>query len=198
MKAKIIDKKSEDNNKEFKVRRMTLDDIIVNYPTGTGLKNFFYDQVELISEGEIDEFLIKNKYMLSIKLNRGISVFFYKVLKESIEEEIKEELKDFNLLRDKYSINRKKIWEKEIICVANNKYPIMVRGTGQNFKREGYNIIITSLDIDGFLESCKEEVNKILIEISRKEILLSRYGRAINNIKNNSENQVNLLIEERI
>lgn len=198
MKVKIIDKKSEDNNKEFKVRRMTLEDIIVNYPTGTGLKNFFYEQVELISEGEIDEFLIKNKYMLSIKLNRGISVFFYKVLKESIEEEIKEELKDFNLLRDKYNINRKKIWEKEIICVVNNKYPIMVKGTGQNFKREGYNIIITSLEVEGFLESCKEEINKILIEISRKEILLSRYGRAINNIKNNSENQVNLLIEERI
>ena len=77
MKVKIIGE-IEDKGKEFKVRRMTYKDVIVNYPTGTGLNNYSYEDIELISEGEIDDFIISNREFLKIKLNRGISVFFTK------------------------------------------------------------------------------------------------------------------------
>ena len=40
MKVKIINNSLEDYNNEFKVRRMNYDQIIVNYPSGTGLKKF--------------------------------------------------------------------------------------------------------------------------------------------------------------
>lgn len=185
MKVKIVGEHA-DNGREFKVRRMNIDEVIVNYPEGTGLNSYSYDNVELISEGEIDDFLIENRGMLKIKLNRGISIFFYKALKESLEKEIDEELVHLNLLRDKYSVNKRGIWEKELICVVNDKIPVEVRASGKNFKREGYSVNVTPLPIEGFLKACKEEIDKIKIEISRKEVLLERYGRAISVIKNNS------------
>ena len=84
MKVKIINNSLEDYNNEFKVRRMNYDQIIVNYPSGTGLKKFEYDDVECISENEIDSFLIDNRIYLKIKLKRGISVTFYNALNEAL------------------------------------------------------------------------------------------------------------------
>lgn len=195
MKVKIT-ANNEDKDREFKVRRMNIDEIIVNYPTGTGLKNYKYDEVELISEGEIDDFLINNINFLIIKLNRGISIFFYKALKCSLENEIDEDLKDLNILRDRYKVNKRGIWEKELICVINNKLPVKVIASGQNFKREGYSILITPLEIQGFMESVKKDINRIRKEIKQKEILLSRYGKAINNIKKNEENEAIYLLAD--
>ena len=194
MKVKVIGE-CDDKGKEFKVRRMNYDEVIVNYPTGTGLNSYKYDNVELISEGEIDDFLIYNKEFLKIKLNRGISIFFYKALKESLEEEVNEELEDFNLLRDRYKVNKRGIWDKEIIGVINNKIPVQVIASGQNFKREGYSILINRIPTNDFLESATEEICKIREEIKRKELLLAMYGRAINNIKEIEENsQFSLLV----
>ena len=193
MKVKVISN-IEDNGKEFKVRRMNIDYIIVNYPTGSGLKNYGYDEVELISEGEIDDFLIDNINFLIIKLNRGISIFFYKALKCSIEAEIDEELKDLNVLIDRYKVNKRGIWEKEIICVVNEKLPIKIIASGQNFKREGYSISIIPLDIDEFMSASTKDINRIRKEINQKETLLSRYGKAINSIKKSKENQAIYLL----
>lgn len=184
MKLKVVIE-NEDYEKEFKVRRMNLEEVIINYPTGTGLKSYSYEDVELIAEGDIDSFLLDNKQFLQIKLNRGISVFFYKALKEALINEVNEEIFHFNVLRDKYSINKRSIWNKEIICVINNKYPVVVKASGHNFKREGYSIIVERLEKNSFLEASKEEVNKILKEIKRKELMLSKYGEAIENLRKN-------------
>jgi len=194
MKVKVIGE-VEDKGKEFKVRRMTYKEVIVNYPTGTGLNNYSYEEVELISEGEIDEFIISNREFLKIKLNRGISVFFYKALKDSLEEEIDEELKEFNLLRDKYSVNKRGIWQKELIGVINNKLPVQVKASGQNFKREGYSVEVYPIEKNTFLESSEIEINKITEEIKGKNKLLDHYENAINDIKNLEVDTSNQLIQ---
>ncbi|MGG7179228.1 hypothetical protein ACQPU1_16730 [Clostridium paraputrificum] len=188
MKVKVIGEHN-DNGKEFKVRRMNYDEVIVNYPTGTGLYTYKYSEVELISEGEIDDFLINNMEFLRIKLNRGISIFFYKALKDSFEEELKEELEDLNLLRDKYKVNKRGIWEKEIICVINKKLPVKVIASGQNFKREGYSISINNIQTGDFLKSALDEINKIKEEINRKEMTLLMYDKAIKNLKEIEKNE---------
>lgn len=182
MKVKII-VQGEDFEKEFKVRRMNYDEVTVNYSTGTGLKAYTYDQVELISEGEVDDFLLENREFLQVKLNRGISVFYYKALKESLVEEFDEELKDINILRDKHIVNKKGIWDKEIICVINNKYPIKIKSSGHNFKREGYSISIERMEKKSFLEASKDEINRLIKEIKRNEFMLSKYGKAIENLR---------------
>jgi len=194
MKIKVIGD-IEDKGKEFKVRRMTYKEVTVNYPTGTGLNNYSNEDVELISEGEIDDFIISNREFLKIKLNRGISVFFYKALKDSLEEEIDEDLKDFNLLRDKYSVNKRGIWQKELICVINNKIPLEIKSSGQNYKREGYSLEVKPIEVNAFLEASEIEINKIKKEIKGKEALLDHYKQAINEVGNLEVDTSNQLIQ---
>lgn len=172
MEIKIINNKLEDFERIFKVRRMNYDQILVNYPTGNGLKCFNFDDVECIGETKIDEFLIENREYLKVKLKRGISVAFYSALKEVLELEIDEDAKRLNVLIDKYRVNKRGIWEKEIVLFINEKIPVEVNASGQNFKKDSYNIDIKKIKKDDFLKLCSAEIERINkeIDIMRQEI----------------------------
>ena len=193
MKVKIINSNSDDYQKELKLRRMNYDQVVVNYPNEKGIKVFDKEEVEFITESEIDEFLIKYSDFLKIKLNRGISVALYKGILDTIENELKSDFKSLNLLRDKYVVNKRGIWEKEILCVINDIMPIKITANGQNFKKSGFNINIDEISTEEFLEICAFEVKKINKEIKEKEDLLGSYGEAIEKIKNPS-NPVKMLV----
>ena len=193
MKVKIINSNSEDYQKELKLRRMNYDQVVVNYPNEKGIKVFDKGEVEFITENEIDEFLIKYSDFLKIKLNRGISVALYKCILDTIKNELKIDFKSLNLLRDKYIVNKRGIWEKEILCVINDIMPIRIVASGQNFKKSGFNININEISKEEFLEICAFEVKKINKEIKEKEDLLGRYGKAIEKVKR-PLNQVNMLV----
>ena len=193
MKVKIINSNSEDYQKELKLRRMNYDQVVVNYPNEKGIKVFDKSEVEFITENEIDEFLIKYSDFLKIKLNRGISVALYKCILDTIENELKIDFKSLNLLRDKYIVNKRGIWEKEILCVINDIMPIRIVASGQNFKKSGFNININEISKEEFLEICAFEIKKINKEIKEKEDLLGRYGEAIEKVKN-PVRQVNMLV----
>ena len=183
MKAKIINNELEDFGNSFKVRRMNFDNIIVNYPTGSGMKSFSFGDIECISENSIDEFLIKNRSFLKIKLKRGISVVFYNALYDSIKFEIKEEIEDLSVIKDKYKINKRGIWDKEILLIINNKFPLEVMASGQNFKKNEYNIIINRLEKDNFLEIFYAEIKNIESEIELKKATLSSFRVYIEQFK---------------
>ena len=193
MKVKIINPNSEDYQKELKLRRMNYDQVVVNYPGEKGIKVFDKVEVEFITESEVDEFLIKYNDFLKIKLNRGISVALYKGILDTIENELKIDFKSLNLLRDKYVVNKRGIWEKEILCVINDVMPIKITASGQNFKKSGFNIDIDEILKEEFLEICAFEIKKINKEIKEKEDILSRYGEAIEKIKK-PENPVKMLV----
>lgn len=192
MLAKIINKDLEDFEREFKVRRMNYDQVVVNYPSDIGLKVFDKKDVEYIKQTEIDEFLIKYSDFLKIKLNRGISIALYKALLESIEAELDIIFENLNLLKDKYEVNKRGVWEKEILAVINYKIPVKLITSGQNFKKSGFNISIEIIEEKEFFEICKFEINKIQEEIKEKERILSRYGMAIEKMKD-TENLVKML-----
>lgn len=193
MKVKIINSNSEDYQKELKLRRMNYDQVVVNYPGGKGIKVFDKLDVEFITESEIDEFLIKYSDFLKIKLNRGISVVLYKAILDTIENELKINFNGLNLLKDKYAVNKRGIWEKEILCVINENMPIKIIADGQNFKKSGFNINIEEVEKEEFLEICAFEIKKINKEIKEKEDLLKRYGEGIEKIKNPT-NSVKMLV----
>ena len=193
MKVKIINSNSDDYQKELKLRRMNYDQVVVNYPNEKGIKVFDKGEVEFITENEIDEFLIKYSDFLKIKLNRGISVALYKCILDTIKNELKIDFKSLNLLRDKYIVNKRGIWEKEILCVINDIMPIRIVASGQNFKKSGFNININEISKEEFLEICAFEIKKINKEIKEKEDLLGRYGKAIEKVKR-PLNQVNMLV----
>ena len=191
--AKVINSNLEDYGKEFKVRRLNYEQAVVNYPGNKGIKVFSKGDIEFITEGEVDEFLIKYDDFLKIKLNRGISVALYKVILETVEEQFNNKFECLNLLRDKYIVNKRGIWEKEILCVINNNIPIKIVASGQNFKKSGFNISINEIDKEEFFEICSFEIKKINKEIKEKEEILARYGLAIEKIKN-PENPVKMLV----
>lgn len=191
--VKIVNTECEDYNKEFKLRRMNYDQVVVNYPDSKGIRVFNKDSVEFITEIEIDEFLVKYNDFLKIKLNRGISVALYKAILDTIENEYNIEFKSLNLLKDKYEVNKRGVWEKEILCVINEIIPIKINASGQNFKKSGFNIKVEEVNKEEFFEICSFEIKKINKEIKEKEDILARYGMAIEKIKN-PENVVTMLI----
>ncbi|MBM6837064.1 hypothetical protein H9X77_02195 [Clostridium saudiense] len=183
MLVKIIDKTLDDYDKEFKVRRMNYDQVVVNYPSSKGIKVFDNDKIEFITESEVDEFLINYNDFLKIKLNRGISVGLYKALLEIIESQLNIKFENLNLLRDKYVVNKRGIWEKEIIAVINKSIPVKILAVGRNFKKVGFNIKLDEIDKNEFFDMCYFEIEKIQNEIKLKEDSLARYGMAIENLK---------------
>ena len=191
--VKIVNTECEDYNKEFKLRRMNYDQVVVNYPDSKGIRVFNKDSVEFITETEIDEFLVKYNDFLKIKLNRGISVALYKAILDTIENEYNIEFKSLNLLKDKYAVNKRGVWEKEILCVINEIIPIKINASGQNFKKSGFNIKFEEVNKEEFFEICSFEIKKINKEIKEKEDILARYGMAIEKVKN-PENVVTMLI----
>lgn len=191
--VKIVNTECEDYNKEFKLRRMNYDQVVVNYPDSKGIRVFNKDSVEFITETEIDEFLVKYNDFLKIKLNRGISVVLYKAILDTIENEYNIEFKSLNLLKDKYAVNKRGVWEKEILCVINEIIPIKINASGQNFKKSGFNIKVEEVNKEEFFEICSFEIKKINKEIKEKEDILARYGMVIEKIKN-PENVVTMLI----
>lgn len=191
--VKIVNTECEDYNKEFKLRRMNYDQVVVNYPDSKGIRVFNKDSVEFITEIEIDEFLVKYNDFFKIKLNRGISVALYKAILDTIENEYNIEFKSLNLLKDKYAVNKRGVWEKEILCVINEIIPIKINASGQNFKKSGFNIKVEEVNKEEFFEICSFEIKKINKEIKEKEDILARYGMAIEKIKN-PENVVTMLI----
>ena len=191
--VKIVNTECEDYNKEFKLRRMNYDQVVVNYPDSKGIRVFNKDSVEFITEIEIDEFLVKYNDFLKIKLNRGISVALYKAILDTIENEYNIEFKSLNLLKDKYAVNKRGVCEKEILCVINEIIPIKINASGQNFKKSGFNIKVEEVNKEEFFEICSFEIKKINKEIKEKEDILARYGMAIEKIKN-PENVVTMLI----
>lgn len=191
--VKIVNTECEDYNKEFKLRRMNYDQVVVNYPDSKGIRVFNKDSVEFITEIEIDEFLVKYNDFLKIKLNRGISVALYKAILDTIENEYNIEFKSLNLLKDKYAINKRGVWEKEILCVINEIIPIKINASGQNFKKSGFNIKVEEVNKEEFFEICSFEIKKINKEIKEKEDILARYGMVIEKVKN-PKNVLTMLI----
>ena len=191
--VKIVNTECEDYNKEFKLRRMNYDQVVVNYPDSKGIRVFNKDSVEFITEIEIDEFLVKYNDFLKIKLNRGISVALYKAILDTIENEYNIEFKSLNLLKDKYAVNKRGVWVKEILCVINEIIPIKINASGQNFKKSGFNIKVEEVNKEEFFEICSFEIKKISKEIKEKEEILARYGMAIEKIKK-PENPVKMLV----
>ena len=189
MLVKIIDKTLDDYDKEFKVRRMNYDQGVVNYPSSKGIKVFNNSEIDFITESEVDEFLIKYNDFLKIKLNRGISVGLYKALLEIIESQLNIKFENLNLLRDKHVVNKRGIWEKEIIAVINKSIPVKILAVGQNFKKVGFNINLDQIDENEFFDMCCFEIEKIENEIKLKEDSLARYGMAIENLKKAEKNK---------
>ncbi len=170
MKVKIIDRNSLDSGKEFKVRRMNYDQVVVNYPGNKGIEVFEIESVEFITESEMDDFLISHRYLLKIKINRGVSVLFYKYLLDELEKVISHKIEDLKVLKDSFkSANKRGVWEKNIVIMLNHKYSIEVNVIGENFKKDSYKYDVKELTESELREFCLFNIERLEKEIESKK-----------------------------
>ena len=59
----------------------------------------------------------------------------------------------------------------------NNKFYLEVISSGQNFKRNGYNIIINKIEWDNILEICDAEIKSINNDIELGSALYQALGK---------------------
>lgn len=156
MKAFIKNKNCENFNKSYKVKKMNYNDILAENDIV-----FEYDEVNLEPENKIDEFLVANREMLKIHLKRGISVNFYMFLHETLEAELSDEVKIINVIKDKTVINKRKIWDKQIVIMLNKKEFLEINASGRSFAKADYNIVINKISKEDFINLCSEEIEKL-------------------------------------
>lgn len=186
MKIKIKDNNSLDKGREFKVRRMNYDQVVVNYTGEKGIEILKTDDVEFISENEFDDFLIKHRYLLKIKINRGISVVFYKYLFDELEKLIQDTIVDFKVLKDSFKIvNKRGMWEKEMVIMLNHEYSIQVSVNGEKFKKDSYRYDVKQLTEDELMEFCKFNIEKLEKDIENKNKELNMFKEIKSNVNEN-------------
>lgn len=169
MKVKIINSELEDNGREFKVRRMNYDQVVVNYPGQKGVEVFKIHDVEFISEIDFDDFLIEHRYLLKIKINRGVSVVFYKYLFDELEKVIEHKIEDFKVLKDNFKfVNKRGNWEKEIVIMLNHEYAIQVNVSGEKFKKDSYRYDVKELEENELKEFCEFNIERLRKDIQGK------------------------------
>lgn len=182
MKVKITNKVLQNYNQILKVHKMYYDFVVVEDAMGesTTIKR---EDVKFIPEHEQENILLKCKDIVKIKLDKGMTMLFYKALVDCIEGNIKKKIKTITLLKDNYRIIRRGIWEKELLLVVNDVIPLEIKVIGKNYDGM-FNINIRNFKKEEFIEQCNFDMEQISIDISSKESLIKTYKKAIKKVLN--------------
>lgn len=179
MRIKVTNKDNKFYNKEFEAQHLNYD--LVKVKQNDELINFSTKEVSLIPENIHEKTIISYRDILKIQLNKYIYLGFYTSLVEFIKEEIDEEPKKIEVLEDKYNINKRGIWEKDILIIVNNKESLHINAVGKKYSKN-YHINIIKVPLESFIERCMKELDKLKIEIEEKSNLCNRYEKAIETI----------------
>ena len=96
--------------------------------------------------------------------------------------EVNEDPEDINVLIDKYNINKRGIWDKNLVILINRKIPVEISASGQNFKKDSYNIVVKTLEKNYFTELCTKEIIRIENRINYMNLEKESFNQAINDV----------------
>ena len=185
MKIRVINQELSAFNHDYKVKNINYDMVVIEENNET--VPFLMDDIELIPENKYDDLIIKYKNILKIKLGHNISIRFYSALINCIEEKIREKLESLDVLKDKYSINKRGIWEKKLVVVVNKGVPLDITVIGEKYA-EKFNITFKDITLQDFIEGCSESIRHIRKEIEERENAISAYKRSMGKVLKNSVN----------
>lgn len=172
MKCKIIEKNHQYFNIVFDVKYLSYNTIA---GTSRGLSDIIvarFEEVEFIYDLPWEEEVVKNREILKIKRPNEASYYMYFAIIKALEEHINERIEDMVMVKDG-DYASKKVWGKKIKIAVNGK-PVLVDITGRRYSNV-FDIRITDLDRDEFLEDCAIEVEKL-------KIGLNNYAKRINGL----------------
>lgn len=159
MRAKIINKDNNLYNREIIVCYLRTDkiagiDIVTKKPVVMP-----YEDIELKFDNDWEEKVINQRDILEIKKPDEASNYMYYAILNSIEEHIGEEISELIVVEDKDMSSKKKLWIKTIMAFVNGS-PIKINMSGQRYSNV-YDIRISSVDKDEFVDYCQTESNKL-------------------------------------
>lgn len=182
MKIRVLNKSLVCYNREFHVENMTYD--VIKIKDDGKVKYLRRKDVKLIPENQYDYMIQNYNDILKIKLNSGINEALYSTLINLIKENINEEITGIEVLKDNFGEIRKRIWEKKLAIIVNNKYPLEILIIGTRFGKR-FNITFKNLSILEFITKCENEIKKLQVQIGERENMIERYNKSISKLKCN-------------
>jgi hypothetical protein len=183
MKVRVINQELSDFDHDFKVKNINYDMVVVEDDKET--VPFSMEDVELIPENKYDNLILEYKDILKIKLGKYISMELYAALINFVEEEISGKLKTLDVLKDEFNINKRGIWEKKLVIVANDYVPFDVNIIGEKYSRK-FSITFKEIALENFIKGCTEGIELLKKEIEEKEKDIKVYRRAVKNVLEHS------------
>lgn len=184
MKARVIETKHEFYNCTFEVAYLSYDNAAGHDLKSKDIIAAGFDEIEFIYDAGWEDKIINNREILNVKKPKKASYYMYFVLMKSIEEHIGTDIDELLILHDNV-YDSKKVWIKRIVASVNGN-PININITGQNYSNK-FDIRITDVDNEIFIEDCMEEIKKL-------QIGLKKDAKRINGLMNTIE----LVKEEKV
>lgn len=182
MRLRVINNKLSHYNEELKVDRLNYNMVGVKF--GSDKLSFNKQDVELIPENEYDNILLKYEDITKIKLNRGISPDFYKVVLDCIKETLGSEVYSINLLQDEFEELRKGLWEKRLFMLVNEEVTLFISVIGRKFG-DHFDITVKDVTLRDFVAECALQIETLENEIKEKQKKIEAYKRALKDSINN-------------
>lgn len=177
MKARIIEKKHEFYDSTFEVAFLSYDNAAGRDIKTKEIIAAEFDDIEFIFDANWEEEIVRNREILNVKKPKKASYYMYFILLKSIMEHVKSDIDELLILHDN-EYDSKKVWIKRIVASVNGN-PININITGQYYSNK-FDIKITDVDNEVFIEECMEEIKKLQIGL-RKDA--KRINKLVNTIK---------------
>lgn len=183
MKIKVVNDKLPYFNENCEVIKLNYDTVIARMQEEKICLNM--SDVQFIPENTYESLLLSNKDILKIKLNSGMSIFFYLALITALEDKVGQKLVSIVLIRDKFRDTRKGVWEKQITLVVNDQSPFDIFVFGKKYSRT-FDITIKEIILEDFINGCHKEIRNLKEEILEKEENIKIYKKVLKNVLDNS------------
>lgn len=190
MKIKIADKKLQEYGEIYSIKKLSY--INVSAFTNNHIKVFSLDQVELISENDLDDLILKHKELLKINLRKEVpNSILFKII-STTKEVLNEEIYHIAVVEDGYGKIKKGFYEKKIIFLINKRIPIYFNIIGLNYSSR-YDINIEVISENDFTRLMERQIEKLqyeMKEINYRKMMLSNimsytsHNTSLNAMKN--------------
>lgn len=117
-----------------------------------------FENIDFIYDSPWEEKIIKNREILNINKPKEASYYMYFILISAIEEHIKGEIRELQILSDidNKSNNR---WVKKIKIAANGR-PVVVNISGKKYSND-FDVRTTDMDKEEFILECQNEIGRM-------------------------------------
>lgn len=183
MKAKVINGLSDYSGVIIDVRLLDYNYVLGMLPGGYTKVKLPFEDVEFIYEYEWEKNIVKHRDLLKISLPDTVSIKFYGALCSVVEEHFGSTIRDVLIIGDSNEKARKGYWYKRLEIIINGSYPVSISASGGDYTNL-YNIRAEDVNIDNYVDGCKDGINILKEKIKRDVKQLRFYEKVLHDLTN--------------